>query len=233
MAHNDDAVPTNISSTPRWQVICALLSHPLSERRPVNWSIRVGRNIWPAPSSRRATRTRARFRWAARRVIRLKFVHRTHEYGRSGSIIYGISPRAMRRWWPLNIISIGSGSPKSISHRLGRTRSCCRHARTLTHSPTPDSKFTTQSFGKRYRNKFGLRPISNSHTLWIDSSNASLAKTIESLESPLSATDPDVLLLKAVSAASTHCMLQCLNLLQSHNEINCGVRVRSQSEAAF
>lgn len=64
-------------------------------------------------------------------------------------------------------------------------------------------------------------------------SNASLAKTIENLEKPLSATDPDVLLLKAVSAASTHCMLQCLSLLQRHHDINCDVRVRSHSEAAF
>ncbi|XP_058833332.1 oxysterol-binding protein-related protein 11 [Topomyia yanbarensis] len=50
-------------------------------------------------------------------------------------------------------------------------------------------------------------------------SNAALARAIESVTSPLSPTDPDLLMLKAVSAASTHCLLQCLGLLQRYNEL--------------
>lgn len=64
-------------------------------------------------------------------------------------------------------------------------------------------------------------------------SNAALVKSIENVVSPLSPTDPDVLMLKAVSAASTHCLLQCLALIQRHHEISGDVRVRSHSEAAF
>lgn len=51
-------------------------------------------------------------------------------------------------------------------------------------------------------------------------SNASLARSIENATQPLSPTDPDLLLLKALSAATTHCLLQCLGLLQRHHEIN-------------
>lgn len=50
-------------------------------------------------------------------------------------------------------------------------------------------------------------------------SNAALARTIENLTTPLSPTDPDLLMLKALSAANTHCLLQCLGLLQRHNEL--------------
>lgn len=64
-------------------------------------------------------------------------------------------------------------------------------------------------------------------------SNATLAKAIETVDGPLSPTDPDVLMLKAVSAASTHCLLQCLGLLQRHHDISGDVRIRSHSEAAF
>lgn len=64
-------------------------------------------------------------------------------------------------------------------------------------------------------------------------SNAALAKAIDNAVSPLSPTDPDVLMLKAISSASTHCLLQCLALIQRHHEISGDVRVRSHSEAAF
>lgn len=50
-------------------------------------------------------------------------------------------------------------------------------------------------------------------------SNASLARSIENATQPLSPTDPDLLLLKAISSATTHCLLQCLGLLQRHHEI--------------
>uniref|UniRef100_A0AAG5DMT9 PH domain-containing protein n=1 Tax=Anopheles atroparvus TaxID=41427 RepID=A0AAG5DMT9_ANOAO len=50
-------------------------------------------------------------------------------------------------------------------------------------------------------------------------SNAALARAIENLNGPLSHTDPDLLVVKAVSAASTHCLLQCLGLLQRHQEL--------------
>ncbi|XP_053683769.1 oxysterol-binding protein-related protein 11 [Sabethes cyaneus] len=49
-------------------------------------------------------------------------------------------------------------------------------------------------------------------------SNAALARAIESVSNPLLPTDPDLLMLKALSAASTHCLLQCLGLLQRYNE---------------
>lgn len=59
-------------------------------------------------------------------------------------------------------------------------------------------------------------------------SNASLARSVENAHDPLSPTDPDLLYLKAVSAASTHCLLQCLGLLQRHQEIQ-----DNRSESAF
>lgn len=49
--------------------------------------------------------------------------------------------------------------------------------------------------------------------------NAALARAIENSDSPVPFTDPDLLLLKAISAANTHCLLQCLGLLQRHQEI--------------
>lgn len=64
-------------------------------------------------------------------------------------------------------------------------------------------------------------------------SNAALVKAIENAISPLSPTDPDVLMLKAVSAASTHCLLQCLSLIQRHHEISGDSRLQFHSEAAF
>lgn len=48
-------------------------------------------------------------------------------------------------------------------------------------------------------------------------SNAMLTRAIENVELPLISTDPDLLLLKAISAASTHCLFQCMNLLQRHH----------------
>ncbi|XP_054733045.1 oxysterol-binding protein-related protein 11-like [Anastrepha obliqua] len=51
--------------------------------------------------------------------------------------------------------------------------------------------------------------------------NASLARTIENIEcETFSPTDPDLLLLKAISTASTQCLHQCLSLLQRHEEIH-------------
>ncbi|KAH8349774.1 hypothetical protein KR084_005819 [Drosophila pseudotakahashii] len=51
--------------------------------------------------------------------------------------------------------------------------------------------------------------------------NASLARAIESIDcASFSPTDPDLLLLKAISTASTQCLHQCLGLLQRHQEIN-------------
>lgn len=64
-------------------------------------------------------------------------------------------------------------------------------------------------------------------------SNATLAKAVESCNGALCPTDPDVLMLKALSAASTHCLLQCLAIIQRHHEISGDVRVRSHSEATF
>uniref|UniRef100_A0A6M2DH44 Putative oxysterol-binding protein-related protein 11 n=1 Tax=Xenopsylla cheopis TaxID=163159 RepID=A0A6M2DH44_XENCH len=49
-------------------------------------------------------------------------------------------------------------------------------------------------------------------------SDAALARAIESCSPPFSDTDPDLLLLKATSAASTHCLLQCLGLLQRQRQ---------------
>lgn len=72
-----------------------------------------------------------------------------------------------------------------------------------------------------------------SSSVFIQHSNAALAKAVENVVSPLSPTDPDVLMLKAISSASTSCLLQCLALIQRHHEISGDVRVRSHSEAAF
>lgn len=49
--------------------------------------------------------------------------------------------------------------------------------------------------------------------------NASLARSVETASGPFTHTDPDLLLLKALSAATTHCLFQCLGLLQRHQEI--------------
>lgn len=49
--------------------------------------------------------------------------------------------------------------------------------------------------------------------------NASLARAIENIEGPFFPTDPDLLLLKALSTASTQCLHQCLSLLQRHQDI--------------
>lgn len=70
-------------------------------------------------------------------------------------------------------------------------------------------------------------------TIYFLFSNAALAVAIENADTPLSPTDPDLLLLKAVSAASTHCLLQCLGLLQRHHDFAGDLRARSHSEAAF
>ncbi|XP_077301699.1 oxysterol-binding protein-related protein 11 isoform X2 [Arctopsyche grandis] len=61
-------------------------------------------------------------------------------------------------------------------------------------------------------------------------SNAALARSIESATKPFSHTDPDLLLLKATSAASMQCLLQCLGILHrqqqmgsihiSHNDVD-------------
>lgn len=55
----------------------------------------------------------------------------------------------------------------------------------------------------------------------ITNSNASLARAIENVDcESFSPTDPDLLLLKAISTASTQCLHQCLSLLQRHQEIH-------------
>lgn len=52
-------------------------------------------------------------------------------------------------------------------------------------------------------------------------SNATLARTIENINcETFTPTDPDLLLLKAISTASTQCLHQCLSLLQRHQEIH-------------
>lgn len=51
-------------------------------------------------------------------------------------------------------------------------------------------------------------------------SNAVLTRAIESVDDPLDSNDADLLLLKAISAASTHCLFQCMNLLQRQHEVN-------------
>lgn len=49
--------------------------------------------------------------------------------------------------------------------------------------------------------------------------NAALVRSIESTSPPFTHTDPDLLLLKAISTASTQCLHQCLSLLLRHQEI--------------
>lgn len=61
-------------------------------------------------------------------------------------------------------------------------------------------------------------------------SNAALARAIENASHPLTSTDPDLLLLKAISASSTQCLLQCMSLLQRHHEYTAS---DVRSEAAF
>lgn len=51
-------------------------------------------------------------------------------------------------------------------------------------------------------------------------SNAVLTRAIENVDPPLNSTDPDLLLLKAISAASTHCLFQCMSLLQRHRDVS-------------
>ncbi|XP_037933417.1 oxysterol-binding protein-related protein 11 isoform X2 [Teleopsis dalmanni] len=51
--------------------------------------------------------------------------------------------------------------------------------------------------------------------------NANLARAIENIDcEAFSPTDPDLLMLKAISTASTQCLHQCLSLLQRHQEIH-------------
>lgn len=57
-------------------------------------------------------------------------------------------------------------------------------------------------------------------------SNAALARAIENMNGPLSPTDPDLLLLKAISTASTQCLHQCLTLLQRHQDIQQNINVK-------
>ncbi|XP_026325199.1 uncharacterized protein LOC113234145 [Hyposmocoma kahamanoa] len=49
-------------------------------------------------------------------------------------------------------------------------------------------------------------------------SDASLARCIEASDSPFPHTDPDLLLLKATSAASMQCLLQCLGILHRQQQ---------------
>ncbi|XP_075978575.1 oxysterol-binding protein-related protein 11-like [Anticarsia gemmatalis] len=49
-------------------------------------------------------------------------------------------------------------------------------------------------------------------------SDAALARCIESSDSPFPHTDPDLLLLKATSAASMQCLLQCLGILHRQQQ---------------
>lgn len=58
--------------------------------------------------------------------------------------------------------------------------------------------------------------------------NSELARIIENSEAPFSHTDPDLLILKAISAANTHCLLQCMGLLQRYQDIQ-----DNRSESAF
>lgn len=60
-----------------------------------------------------------------------------------------------------------------------------------------------------------------SYNVTFPCSNASLARAIENIDcASFSPTDPDLLLLKAISMASTQSLHQCLGLLQRHQEIN-------------
>lgn len=58
--------------------------------------------------------------------------------------------------------------------------------------------------------------------------NSELARIIDNSEEPFSHTDPDLLVLKAISAANTHCLLQCMGLLQRYQDIQ-----DNRSESAF
>ncbi|XP_031768747.1 oxysterol-binding protein-related protein 11 [Galleria mellonella] len=49
-------------------------------------------------------------------------------------------------------------------------------------------------------------------------SDAALARCIESSDSPFPHTDPDLLLLKATSAANMQCLLQCLGILHRQQQ---------------
>lgn len=49
--------------------------------------------------------------------------------------------------------------------------------------------------------------------------NAELTKIIESSPPPLIHTDSDFLVLKALSSATTNNLIQCLGILQRHNEL--------------
>lgn len=50
-----------------------------------------------------------------------------------------------------------------------------------------------------------------------EQTDATLCRTIESAGSKFF-TDPNLLLLKATSAASLHCLFQCLNILQRNQQ---------------
>lgn len=60
-------------------------------------------------------------------------------------------------------------------------------------------------------------------SLWIWS-NAVLTRAIENVLPPLDSNDSDLLVLKAISAASTHCLFQCMNLLQRQYDVCANVR---------
>ncbi|XP_055373480.1 oxysterol-binding protein-related protein 11 [Condylostylus longicornis] len=62
--------------------------------------------------------------------------------------------------------------------------------------------------------------VARQHIQQTELCNASLARTIENFGGPFSPTDPDLLLLKAISTASTQCLNQCLTLLQRHQDIH-------------
>lgn len=49
-------------------------------------------------------------------------------------------------------------------------------------------------------------------------SDAALARAIESIQAPFNHTDPDLLLLKATSAATMQCLLQCLGILHRQQQ---------------
>lgn len=62
--------------------------------------------------------------------------------------------------------------------------------------------------------------------------NASLARAVENIDcSDLTPTDPDLLLLKAISTATTQCLHQCLTLLQRHQETHHNSASTQQSES--
>lgn len=62
-----------------------------------------------------------------------------------------------------------------------------------------------------------------SHVHQTEQADAALCRVIESSGSS-SFTDPNLLLIKATSAASIHCLIQCLNILQriQHQESKSG-----------